>query len=400
MTPTPDCQALTRPTPTTSNHFAIAPISAGEVEAIRIQASVIAASELISGNGNVSPEAAQATAAIKLFAARELGLPPVLTAAGNLIHVIEGKLSIGVHGFAAKLASGGVVVDIIEETNEQCTLTLTREGRKPYTRTQTMADAKERGLTADNHGGTKKNWRSSPAHMLYARCLSDAAKRYASDVVFGMYLPEDFGYTEDDAASAPVLDQDAPLGAGWAKAFTAELAKLPNTEATRAALEAIKAERYGSSSYKLQAVPRADEAFWQEWLEERRAKVGQRIGEKAAKDLWGRVKQVAEKSGTDEALIVAVVKEKIDACRLRTAADLNETQAREIVELIGTYLAQPEVTDADFTVAVDSGGRAQRLVHQLHEELEQDFPDEKPPLTEELKQELGAHLFDGDEAPA
>jgi hypothetical protein len=215
-----------------------------------------------------------------------------------------------------------------------------------------MEECVKRGITTDRDGKTKKNWRESAAYMLYAAAVRDASNIYAPDVTMGMPSPEDFGYTDADAADAPAIDQDAPLGKAWADAYMAEVRKLPNPVAVRDDLEATKADRYGSASYKLQAVPRRDEQFWQEWLEAKRSASGERVGQKQADAVWERVPKIAEKAGVADGEITARIKQQVADWRLGTLADCNAAQMEEVAGYLLGLTEKPQaddVTEGDFT---------------------------------------------------
>lgn len=340
----------------TRERTSLTTMTAGDVETTRLQAQVIAASEMMAGKGVRNQEEAVANAAIKLFAAQELGVPPVLASAGSGLYIIEGRLSLGAHLRNGLMRRAGIKVRPIERTTERATIRMTRPDDEPFEYTVTMEECVKRGITKDRNGDTKKNWRESAAYMLYAAAVRDASNIYAPDVTLGMPGPEDFGYTDEDAADAPAIDQDAPLGKAWADAFVAEVRKLPNPVAVRDDLEAKKKERYESAAYKLQAVPRRDEQFWQEWLESKRAESGERVGQKQADAVWERVPKIAAKAGVPEGEITAHIKQQVTDWRLGTLADCNAAQMEEIAGYLLSLTEKPVedgVTEADFTPAAE-----------------------------------------------
>ena len=120
---------------------------------------------------------------------RELGLGEMQSLCS--INVIEGKTSLSAElMMSLARARGGVVAEIIESTDERCSIKFTRPGQKPHTATFTMEDANKLGLPQRGDDPKKNNYVRQPAVMLQWRCVSKGLRFYASDVLGGaVYTP-------------------------------------------------------------------------------------------------------------------------------------------------------------------------------------------------------------------
>jgi len=152
---------------------------------------------------------------MKLLAAQELGLPPVVTAASGM-WIIESSLTISARTMLALLLRSKVVaVKIIESTEQRCEIEMSRTDMDfSMTEVLTLEQAHARGLTKGSGGAIKANWEHHPKEMLWARTISFLARRVAADIIGGLYVPEDFGETDvtarvsaDDTAepSSPLM---------------------------------------------------------------------------------------------------------------------------------------------------------------------------------------------------
>lgn len=113
---------------------------------------------------------------------RELGIPPMQSL--QMMAVIRGKIAIQSQLLLALAMKNGCDIEIIEQTKEKCEMIFKRQGRK-YPVSFTYEEAKELELTG------KDNWRKQSANMLFWRCISKAIRRYAPDLMLGIYTIEE-----------------------------------------------------------------------------------------------------------------------------------------------------------------------------------------------------------------
>lgn len=123
-----------------------------------------------------------AQAIVKIQAGQELGIPPFAAMTG--IHIIQGKPTIGSGIIASRIkASGKYNYEVVEMTDEICTLDFYEGEKKKGTVSFTIHDAKKAGT---------KNLEKFPKNMLFARCVSNGVKWYCPDVFSGpVYTPEE-----------------------------------------------------------------------------------------------------------------------------------------------------------------------------------------------------------------
>lgn len=135
----------------------------------------------------------------------ELGITPMQALDG--IQVIQGKTTVSPQLMLALINRSGLMEDIkIDSEATQCTVTMTRKGRSPHTETFTMQNAQVMGL-AGNH-----NWKAQPATMLKWRAVSACARVVFSDVIQGMYTPEEMGAeVSEDSSGDIVIESPAPI---------------------------------------------------------------------------------------------------------------------------------------------------------------------------------------------
>lgn len=180
---------------------------------LELQATLIGSSEAMTNPG-VPQKVAIANAAMKLMAAQELGLPPVVTASTGM-WIIERSLCISARTMLALLLRSKVVqVKVIESTEERCEVEMSRTDMDfSMTEVLTLEQAHARGLTKSSKNMIKSNWERHPKEMLWARVISFLARRIAADIIGGLYVPEDFGQTdvtarvevEEEAVRSPLM---------------------------------------------------------------------------------------------------------------------------------------------------------------------------------------------------
>jgi hypothetical protein len=140
-------------------------------------------------------------AIVKIQAGQELGIPPV--AAMTTIHVIKGKPSLGAQAIAALIKkSEKYDYRIREMSGSICTVEMFEKINGKYESigktSFTEKDAKRAGTG---------NMSKFPRNMLFARCISNAVKWYAPDLIItGCYTPEELsgGQFDTDENGEPV----------------------------------------------------------------------------------------------------------------------------------------------------------------------------------------------------
>ena len=144
------------------------------------------------------------TAAAIIMTGRELGIPPMQ--AFRVIYVVNGKPTISTEHMAAMLLQAGMFYNIDHLDADHCQITFRRPGME-YTHTFTIADATAAGLAG------KAIWKSYTKDMLYNRCFSAGARKFAPDVLGKMYTPEELApddVTWDAEAQTVVVTKPEP----------------------------------------------------------------------------------------------------------------------------------------------------------------------------------------------
>lgn len=178
-----------------------------QLQAILTQAKMLVGANFLPDHlrGSVDKVAAVITLG------NELGLGP--WAAINNVFVIGGKPSINVNLMQALVQRSGQLeqLDFKEVSEKRCEVFIKRLDVDPgYTAVFTIEDANRANLTSGKNGHT---WKAYPKYMLKARALSDGYRVLFSDVLMGLYTPEELGanvsYNEatDDLAVAPEEDR-------------------------------------------------------------------------------------------------------------------------------------------------------------------------------------------------
>ena len=121
-----------------------------------------------------SPEQAFAIA----LKGRELGIPPMMAFAG--LYIIKGKVELTASMMSAMLRRGGVRIEEVQVDASMAHLRFDRDGEKAEV-CFTMEDAKRANLV-------NQTWNKYPRQMLYARALSEGARRIGPDLVSGAYV--------------------------------------------------------------------------------------------------------------------------------------------------------------------------------------------------------------------
>jgi hypothetical protein len=130
------------------------------------------------------PRSPGASAALRFYFARELGLPPLAAAE---LSVIRGKLFVGAKLLRAVAARHGYRVLRADSSDESCTAILERRGAEVGRTTFTIDDARRAGLVK----GTASAWSTHPARMLWARASKFVLEDFAPEVTLGIATDDD-----------------------------------------------------------------------------------------------------------------------------------------------------------------------------------------------------------------
>ena len=132
----------------------------------------------------------------------EMGIPP--TVALRNIGSFKGKTTISSQLMLGLAKAAGYVEEITENTAKAASITIQKQGRKPYTVTFTWDDAVRAGYPDRN-----ALYKTIPATMLLSRAIGLAVRYGAPEVGAGLYTNEEaMDITDDTTTDA------APLGGG------------------------------------------------------------------------------------------------------------------------------------------------------------------------------------------
>jgi hypothetical protein len=125
--------------------------------------------------------------------AKELGTPAVLTL--NKLYIVGGKFAMEVSlQLSVVRKSGAMKTFKVEQlTSEICTISSERENGESMSATYTIDQARKAGLVKEGSG-----WAKNPEDMLFARAAGRIMRRLYSDILFGLYSPEE----ADEAATS------------------------------------------------------------------------------------------------------------------------------------------------------------------------------------------------------
>lgn len=127
-------------------------------------------------------------ALVIMKAGRELGIPD--TYALRNIHVVKGKPSCSSELLLAlvRRTYGPGAIRVGKTSNTACTVQYREQGWDGISEyTFTIEDAKQAGVASSN------TWRSYPAAMLRARCISAVVRFAFPEAIAGLYTPEELG---------------------------------------------------------------------------------------------------------------------------------------------------------------------------------------------------------------
>lgn len=130
-----------------------------------------------------------------MFKSQELGLPPLEGLSG--MAVINGKVTLQGNLLLALINRSGKVKEIkLTETNDSCTCYMSRRDYNfEYTFSFSMEDARKANLL------DKAIWKQYGKTMLKWRAVSGCARVVFSDVIGGMYMPEEIASTAENVSA-------------------------------------------------------------------------------------------------------------------------------------------------------------------------------------------------------
>ena len=137
----------------------------------------------------------------------ELGLSPMY--ALEQIGLVNGKPVVQGQALLAIIQRrhGRKAVQILETTDERCTVRFQEPGVEPLDITWTAQDAKKAGLL-DKSGP----WKQYTRTMLRWRAIAEGARIYFADTVAGLYLPDEMGLAATiDTTGNLVIDGDPKI---------------------------------------------------------------------------------------------------------------------------------------------------------------------------------------------
>lgn len=141
----------------------------------------------------------EAQAVVKILAGQELGLPPIYSM--TKIAIVKGRVTVGAEAIAALVKRDSHYhYQVTEHSSERCSIDFYEDGKKAYSSTFTMADAKGAGLVKQDSA-----WQTYPRAMLFSRAVSQGARIVCPHLIAGVYTHEEMGMevTEEGELVAP-----------------------------------------------------------------------------------------------------------------------------------------------------------------------------------------------------
>jgi hypothetical protein len=188
-----------------------------------------ALAKILADSGMFDGAKGLAQAMVKVQAGAELGITPYAAMSG--IHIIAGKPVLGAGLIAAKIRqSGRYDYELKSSSDTSCVINIieVRGANRVNIGTEsfTIEQARKAGV---------KNLDKFPKNMLFARCISNAAKFYCPDIFNGsVYVPEDFDVETKDVSHQVVEPAPAPQAQTTQAAPVQAPAATPMTDAAPA----------------------------------------------------------------------------------------------------------------------------------------------------------------------
>jgi hypothetical protein len=158
-------------------------------------------------------------AAIIALKSRELGLPLMVGFAH--IYIVNGKPGMSAELIQAQARKNlpGLTLNILETTNDKCTVQGKRPERdsKPVTLSFSIEDARKANLL------TKDVWKQYPAAMLRSRAITALLRVLCPDALMGVsYTPEEMGANVDEEGRVVIETTSRPVETETPKVSTQE----------------------------------------------------------------------------------------------------------------------------------------------------------------------------------
>jgi hypothetical protein len=163
----------------------------------------------LSESGSDSEKAKGAAAALRLYYAQTLDLPPLAAAE---ISVIKGRLFLSAQLLRALAMQNGYLVERTDSTDESCTATLFRPstGELIGSATYTMEDARKAGLIRQGSA-----WQTNPARMLWARASKNVIVDFAPQIALGISLDDELQEITGEIVHEHDSATDATVEVEW-----------------------------------------------------------------------------------------------------------------------------------------------------------------------------------------
>lgn len=171
----------------------------------------------LSESGSTDPKALGAAAALRLYYAEQLGLPPLAVAE---LSVIKGRLFVSAQLLRALAEERGYRIERVDANDETCTAVLSKAGVELGRATFTIENARTAGLIRNGSA-----WQSHPGRMLWARASKNAIMDFAPAVALGLALDDeaaeytggavDLSMDAEQSLAPPVIDvegEEIPFG--------------------------------------------------------------------------------------------------------------------------------------------------------------------------------------------
>jgi len=163
----------------------------------------------LSESGSDSEKAKGAAAALRLYYASELGLPPLAAAELSVIH---GRLFVSAQLLRALAERHGYRIQRVDDSDTAATAVLTKGDVELGRSTFTLEDAKRAGLIR-----ARSPWETHPGRMCWARASKNVIQDYAPGVALGLSLDDEVSEFNRPAANEPIvvhadyIDADDPV---------------------------------------------------------------------------------------------------------------------------------------------------------------------------------------------
>jgi hypothetical protein len=117
--------------------------------------------------------------------AKEMNLPVMICLNGGM-YTFSGQVTLSTQVMNMMIVNAGHRVDILELNERICTLKLIRSDRRGHGSEFVYSFTIEQASLANYL--KKDNWMKHPKDMLFARCLSSAARKFMPDIIMNCYV--------------------------------------------------------------------------------------------------------------------------------------------------------------------------------------------------------------------